>query len=167
MEVSQVVVVAENGVIGADGAMPWHLSSDLARFKRLTMGKPMVMGRKTFESIGTALPGRTSIVVTRNADWQAPGAVVAKDVEQALALAEALVRDAGGDGYCVVGGGEIYRQTRNRATRIDLTRVHAAPDGDTTFDPPESENWALVESENVPAGPKDSAPTTYEVWIRR
>jgi dihydrofolate reductase len=167
MHISQIVVVAENGVIGADGGMPWHLSSDLARFKALTMGKPMVMGRKTFESIGKVLPGRTSIVVTRDKTWQVPGAVAVSSVEEALELAETLVRDAGGEGYCIVGGGEIYRQTRKAATRMDITRVHASPEGDTIFEPPQEPKWHLKTSKDVPAGEKDSAATTYQVWLRR
>ncbi|HEY5150661.1 MAG TPA: dihydrofolate reductase, partial [Mycobacterium sp.] len=115
MSVTLVAAVARNGVIGADGGLPWHLPDDLRRFKALTMGHTMIMGRRTFESIGRALPGRVSIVVTRDAGWTAPGVTVAHSVEEALALAGP---DAAADAeVMVVGGGEIYRQTLELADR--------------------------------------------------
>ncbi|WP_294198350.1 dihydrofolate reductase [uncultured Sphingomonas sp.] len=118
-----VLARADNGVIGVDGRLPWRLPADLKRFKALTIGKPMLMGRKTFESFPAPLPGRRHIVLTRDRGWSAPGAEVAHDVDSALALA--------GDGeLSVVGGAEIYALLLDRADRIELTEVHLAPDGD-------------------------------------
>lgn len=122
-----VVAVAANGVIGADGDMPWHLPEDLRHFKALTMGKPMIMGRKTFESLPGLLPGRRHIVMTRDAAWQAQGAELACDVQAALALAGDVPE------VCVVGGGQVYAQFLPLADTIELTRIDAAPQGDTHF----------------------------------
>ncbi|QNQ08156.1 dihydrofolate reductase [Sphingomonas alpina] len=114
---------ADNGVIGRDGKLPWHLPADLRRFKAQTMGKPMVMGRKTFESFPSPLPGRRHIVLTRDREWTAPGAEVAHTPDEALALA--------GDGdISVIGGAEIFALLLDRADRIELTEVHLAPEGD-------------------------------------
>ncbi len=141
-----VAAVARNGVIGADGGMPWHLPADLKRFKRLTMGHPMVMGRKTFESMG-ALPGRRSIVVTRDPAWQADGAEVADSLDTALAMA------AGTDELImVVGGGQIYAQAIDRADRLEITHLDRAAPGDTMFpaiDPGMWESTAREEADGL------------------
>jgi dihydrofolate reductase len=126
-EIVLVVARADNGVIGRDGALPWRLPADLKRFKALTTGAPMIMGRKTFESLPGRLPGRRHIVLTRGA-WQADGAEVAHSVEAALALAD-------GARVSVIGGAEIYRLFEPIADRVELTEVHAAPDGDTVQPP--------------------------------
>ena len=129
--VTLVVARAENGMIGLDGRLPWHIPDDLKHFKAVTMGKPMVMGRKTFESLPGLLPGRRHIVLTRNPDWQAPGADIAADVKEALDL-------AGGGAISVIGGAEIFRLFLPIADRVELTEVHARPEGDTfipEFDP--------------------------------
>ncbi|WP_342657692.1 dihydrofolate reductase [Sphingomonas sp. NY01] len=123
-----VLARAENGVIGRDGALPWHIPADLKRFKALTMGKPMVMGRKTFESFPAPLPGRRHIVLTRDPAWRATGAEVAHDVEGALAL-------AGGGEVAVIGGAEVFALFEARADRIELTEVHGAPEGDAVVPP--------------------------------
>jgi dihydrofolate reductase len=115
---------ADNGVIGVDGGLPWRLPADLRRFKAMTTGLPLVMGRKTFESFPSLLVGRRHIVLTRDAGWARDGAEVAHDVDAALAL-------AGGPTVAVIGGAEIYRLFLNRADRIEITEVHAAPEGDT------------------------------------
>ncbi len=129
---------ADNGVIGKDNALPWRLPADLKRFKALTIGKPMIMGRKTFESLPGLLPGRRHIVLSRDGGWQAEGAEVATSVEQALALALA------GDGeVAVVGGAEIYRLFMPLAERVELTEVRGAFDGDTMMEPLGPE-WAEV-----------------------
>ncbi|MEG8037975.1 dihydrofolate reductase [Sphingomonas sp. LR60] len=120
-----ILARADNGVIGVDGRLPWRLPEDLKRFKALTMGTPMVMGRKTFESFPAPLPGRRHIVLTRDRNWSAAGAEVAHDVEAALALA-----GAGAGDISVVGGAEIYALLLDRADRIELTEVHCSPDGD-------------------------------------
>lgn len=136
-EVFLVVAVAKNGVIGADGTMPWHIPADLRRFKALTMGQPMVMGRKTFESLPGVLPGRRHIVLTRDPHWAEDGAEVARSVEQALAMANAAH-------VAVVGGAEIYRQFLPLADRIEWTEIHAEPAGDTRF--PEFDRGAWRET---------------------
>jgi dihydrofolate reductase len=130
-----ILARADNGVIGRDGGLPWRLPADLKRFKALTMGKPMVMGRKTFDSFPAPLPGRRHIVLTRDRDWSAPGAEVAHDVAGALALA--------GDGeVMVIGGAEIYALFLDRADRVELTEVHAAPVGDACV--PAFAGWGEV-----------------------
>ena len=130
-EIVFVVARARNGVIGRDGGLPWHLPADLKRFKALTMGAPIVMGRKTFQSLPGLLPGRRHIVLTRG-DWQAEGAEVAHSVEDALALAD-------GQRVSIVGGAEIFRLFEPLADRIELTEVHGAPEGDTVL--PAFEGW--------------------------
>jgi dihydrofolate reductase len=139
----QVVLIyarAANGVIGRDGHLPWHLPQDLRRFKALTLGRPMIMGRKTFDSLGGLLPGRRHIVLTRDPEWQAEGAEVAHSVDLALALAG--VGDGGGD-VAVIGGAEIYALFESHATRIELTEVHANFAGDTAMPPP-GPDWRVV-----------------------
>ena len=126
-EIVFVIARAENGVIGRDGGLPWRLPEDLKRFKALTMGAPMIMGRKTFESLPKLLPGRRHIVLTRG-DWQAEGAELAHTVEEALAL-------VGGPRASVIGGAEIYRLFLPVADRIELTEVHGRPEGDTVMPP--------------------------------
>ncbi|WP_114390862.1 dihydrofolate reductase [Notoacmeibacter marinus] len=173
-----VVAAAENGTIGRDGEMPWQLSSDLRRFKQITMGCPIIMGRKTFESIGRPLPGRLNIVVTRNYDWEADGALRAGSLDAALDLAAAHIesteraaRDDGDDdpelSICIIGGGQIYEQALPAADVIHMTRVLVPIDGDTVFPPLPASAFERVHSEDVPAGRKDSHPTRYEIWQRR
>jgi dihydrofolate reductase len=142
--VSLVVARAENGVIGKDGALPWHLPEDLRRFKALTMGTSMVMGRKTFDSLGRLLPGRQHIVLTRDPDWRFEGVDVANDV----ASAQALAREPR---LSVIGGAEIYRLFLPVADRIELTEIHSRPDGDTVLPAFEADEWREVARESHPA----------------
>lgn len=135
--VALVVAVARNGVIGAGGDLVWRISDDLKWFKKVTMGKPIVMGRKTYESIGKPLPGRANIVITRNPDYAPEGVSVVRTVEAALDLA----REEGADEICIIGGGEIYAQTLPLADRIYLTRVDAAPEGDVFFPNLDETTW--------------------------
>src|SRR4030081_3274312 len=132
-EIVLIVAVAENGVIGSGGTIPWRLKSDLQRFKALTFGRPVVMGRKTFASIGRPLPGRTNIVVTRDLAFRAAGAVVTNSAANAMAIAtgDALRRFA--TEIAIIGGAEIFAQSIDRADRLEITEVHARPDGDTRF----------------------------------
>ncbi len=168
MHVAIHVAVAANGVIGRDNGLPWRLSSDLKRFKAGTMGKPIVMGRKTFESIGKALPGRLNIVVTRDRGFRAEGVETAGSLEDALTLARVRGRCmAGADEICVVGGGEIYRQALPIADRLHVTHVLADVDGDARFPEIDPATWRLVGSEDVPAGERDSHATRYAVYERR
>lgn len=165
--ISIVVAVAANDVIGNDGGMPWKLSTDLKRFKALTMGKPMIMGRKTFDSVGKALPGRTSVVVTRDPSWQAEGVVPVQSLDVAIELAQEIAKANGADEICIVGGGEIYRQAMDKADVLHVTRVEATPDGDTFFPKIDPDHWQQISSENVPEGEKDSVATRYLVYKRR
>lgn len=158
-----VVAVAENGVIGRDGGMPWRLSTDLKRFKAVTLGKPVIMGRKTYDSIGRPLPGRANIVVTRNPDWRADGVKVTATLDEALAMAER----EDGDEICVIGGGELYAQAIGRADRLHVTHVLADIAGDTRFPPIDPSVWAVVKEVDVPPGEKDSHATRYAVYERR
>jgi dihydrofolate reductase len=134
---------ADNGVIGIDGGLPWRLPPDLRRFKAMTAGLPLVMGRKTFESFANPLPGRRHIVLSRDTAWMRPGAEVAHGLDAALAL-------AGGPTVAVIGGAEVYRLFLPRADRIELTEVHASPDGDTTM-PPLGPDWRETAREEHPA----------------
>lgn len=134
-----VVAVARNGIIGRDGGLPWHLPEDLAWFRQVTMGKAMVMGRKTWDSIGRPLPGRDSVVLTADRSWHAHGAHAAHDLDQALSLAESLRPQAGE--IAVIGGAALFAATLARATRLYWTEVHAAPPGDTVFPPFDRAGW--------------------------
>ena len=135
-----ILARASNGTIGRGGALPWRIPSDLKRFKALTMGRPMIMGRKTFESLGRLLPGRRHIVLTRSPGWQAPGAEVVHDANEALDLAR-------NDSVAVIGGAEVYRLLLPHTTRIELTEVHAHVSGDTFVDPPGPE-WREIARED-------------------
>ena len=162
-----VVAVAENGVIGAKGAMPWRLKSDMQRLKAITMNKPVVMGRKTFESLRRPLPGRTNIVITRDTAWRAAGAVVTHSVADARAVAtgDALRRFA--TEIAVIGGAEIYAQWMDFADRLEVTEVHARPDGDTRLAAISQAEWEEVARQRHPAGPDDSADFSYVTYRRR
>ena len=167
MEIVFVVAVAENGVIGANGAMPWRLRSDMKHFKAVTMGRPVVMGRKTFVSIGRPLPGRTNIVVTHDAGFRADGVVVTHSFSDAKAIAtgDALRRFA--TEIAIIGGAEIYAQWMARADRLEITEVHARPDGDTRFATIDAADWEEVARVRNPAGPDDSADFSYVTYRRR
>jgi dihydrofolate reductase len=162
--VSLIAAVADNGVIGVAGEMPWRLSTDLRRFKRLTMGKPVVMGRKTFESIGKPLAGRVNIVVTRQPDFAAEGVVVASSLPEALEAARAQVGEDGE--VMVIGGGEVYAAAIGQADRLYITHVAASPDGDARFPPIDAAVWRVRSREPAPAGEKDSAASTFVVYDR-
>ncbi|WP_441260438.1 dihydrofolate reductase [Bradyrhizobium sp. 521_C7_N1_3] len=166
MEIVFVVAIAENGVIGAGNAMPWRMKSDMARFKALTIGKPVIMGRKTFETLRRPLPNRTNIVITRDADYRANGAIVTTSAANAgaVALGDALRRSVAE--IAVIGGAEIYRQWLDRADRLEITEVHARPEGDTHFDIDKAE-WDEVGRIRHPAGPDDSADYSYVTYRRR
>ena len=167
MEIVLIVAVAENGVIGAGGAIPWRLKSDQQRLKAITLNKPVVMGRKTFESLRRPLPGRTNIVVTRDPNYRAGGAVVTTSFENARAVAhgDALRRFA--TEIAVIGGAEIYAQWMECADRLEITEVHARPDGDARFPAVDPTAWEEVARERNPAGPHDSADFSYVTYRRR
>jgi dihydrofolate reductase len=167
MDVVLIVAVADNGVIGSSGAIPWRLKTDQQRFKMMTMGKPVVMGRKTFISLRRPLPGRTNIVVTRDANFCAAGAVVTTSYADARAVAtgDALRRSAGE--IAVIGGAEIYAQWMACADRLEITEVHARPEGDTHFAAIDAADWEEVARARNPAGPDDSADFSYVTYRRR
>ncbi|MGX8013233.1 dihydrofolate reductase [Mesorhizobium sp. ORM8.1] len=168
MEVAIYVAIAENGVIGREGGLPWRLSTDLKRFKADTMGKPIIMGRKTHEGIGKPLPGRLNIVVTRDKAWRAEGVEVAHSLDEAITLAKVRGRCmAGAEEICVVGGGEIYAQALPLADRLHVTHVLGKFDGDAHFPPIDPNVWRIVRSQDFPAGEKDSHATRYTVYERR
>ena len=166
IRLSLIAAVAENGVIGAGDRMPWRLSSDLKRFKSITTGKPVVMGRRTFETIGKPLAGRLNIVVSRKTDFAPDGVVLAPSLEAALIKAEEKVRTSADKEIMVIGGGEIYREAIDLADRLYITHVEAAPEGDTHFPPIDPGFWRATVSEHTPAGPKDSAATTFVIYER-
>ena len=168
MDIAIYVAIAENGVIGREGGLPWRLSTDLKRFKADTMGKPIIMGRKTYEGIGRPLPGRLNIVVTRDKAWRAEGIEVAHSLGDAIALAKVRGRCmAGAEEICVVGGGEIYAQALPLADRLHVTHVLASVDGDAHFPPIDPNTWKVISAEDFPAGEKDSHDTRYTVYERR
>ncbi|MGH6924944.1 MAG: dihydrofolate reductase [Propylenella sp.] len=162
-----VVGVGENGVIGVDGQLPWRVRADLRKFRAITMGKPIVMGRKTFESIGRALDGRDNILVSRQPGYRPPGAVVAPSLEAALTIADERAAARGADEICVVGGGEIYAAAFPLASRLHVTHVAASPKGDTIFPKISSEEWAEVSRERLPPGEGDTASAVHMVYERR
>lgn len=146
-----VVAMASNRVIGRDGGMPWHIPADLRHFRAVTMGKPIVMGRKTFQSIGRPLPGRSNIVVTRDQGFSVPGVTVFGNVDDALQAAESTARRDGVDEIMIIGGGEIYARLLPAASRIYLTEVHEAPDGDVVFPEIDSAVWRETVREDFTA----------------
>jgi dihydrofolate reductase len=167
MEVVLIVALADNGVIGAHGAIPWRLKSDMQRLKAMTIGKPVVMGRKTFMSLRRPLPGRTNIVLTRDPDFRSPGAVVTTAFAdaRAVALGDALRRSV--TEIAVIGGAEIYAQWIDIADRLEVTEVHARPEGDTYFAAIDAAQWQELARVRNPAGPDDSAAFSYVTYRRR
>ena len=162
-----IAAVADNGVIGANGAIPWRLKSDMQRFKAMTIDKPVVMGRKTFASLRRPLPGRSNIVISRDAEFRAAGAVVTTSMAAARAIAtgDALRRFA--TEIAVIGGAEIYAQWFELADRLEITEVHARPGGDTSFVAIDAAVWQEVARERHSAAPDDSADFSYVTYIRR
>ena len=166
VSIAIIAAVAENGVIGQDNDMPWRLPSDLKHFKAVTLGKPVVMGRKTFQSIGRPLPGRPNIVVSRNPDYCAEGIEVVPSLEAALERARALAAEAGCGEVMVIGGGNLYAQAMKIADRLYITEVHAQPEGDTRF--PDIDKAIWRESARIPGerSQRDSAEVSFIVYER-
>jgi dihydrofolate reductase len=162
-----VAAVARNGVIGLDQGLPWRLSSDMKRYKALTWGKPMVMGRKTYLTIGRALPGRETIVVTRDPGFAAPGVLVAHNLEAALERAAERAHAMGASEIIVAGGGEVYTQTIARAERLLITEVALDAKGETRFPPIDPGQWREVRRENGERGPRDEADFAFVEYERK
>ena len=158
--VSLIVATDDRGGIGRDGRMPWHLPEDLQRFKRITMGKPIVMGRKTWESIGRPLPGRQNIVISRQAGLDTPGAMVVGSLPDALRAAGDVPE------VCVIGGAEIYRLALPLAREIHLTRVHALVDADTFFPLRDAVAWEEIGREDRPADERHAYPYSFIKLVR-
>ena len=162
MIISLVVAAASNNAIGKDGQLPWHLPEDMKHFKNITWGMPVIMGRKTFESLGKPLAGRKNIIVTRQPGWKQKGTVGVKTIEDALFLAkETDAKEA-----MVIGGGEIYKLLFEKARRIYLTRVESEPEADTFFPAINPRHWHLVSQKNHEADEKNAYNYSFQVWER-
>lgn len=176
-QISIIVAASQNGVIGRDGDMPWRLSTDLKRFKALTIGHPIVMGRKTFDSIGKPLPGRLNIVVTRDMDWAVDGVMRVSSLQSALDLATAHLESIHSQNedpdaelpeqIFITGGGEIYRQSMEIADTLFVTHVLAEIEGDTIFPEIDPEIWQETHREEVPESEKDTFATLFVRYQRR
>ncbi len=166
MLLSLIAAASENNAIGRDGQLPWHLSDDLKRFKRLTMGHPILMGRKTWDSIGHPLPGRTSIVISRQTDFQSgfDEVRIASNLDDALAHARGL--ENAPDNAFVIGGARIYEMCMPRVDRLLLTRVHAEVEGDVWFPEIDWQQWQLIEEEEHARDEKNDHAHTFQVWQR-
>lgn len=162
MILSLLVAAAENNVIGKDNQLPWHLPNDLRYFKNQTWGMPILMGRKTFESIGKPLPGRKNIVITRNTEWKNDGALVVHSLKEAIQLAE----NDGVKEIFVIGGAEIFNDAFEKAQRLYLTRIHAAIDGDTYLKGMNEADWKLVKNRFCSADEKNAYDHSFQVWER-
>lgn len=167
MMVSMIAAVAENGVIGADQTIPWRIPSDFAYFKRTTMGKPMVMGRKQFETLGKPLPGRVNIVVTRQRGYQPDGVIVINDLGAAIEHAKTIAQAEGGQEVMVIGGGDIYRQAMELADRLYVSHIDLHPEGDVRFPPIDPTQWVVVDLPEVAPSERDSATYRVKVYERR
>ncbi|TNI12021.1 type 3 dihydrofolate reductase [Aeromonas veronii] len=163
MKISMIAAMAHDRVIGKDNQMPWHMPADLAHFKRVTLGKPVLMGRKTFESIGRPLPGRRNLVISRNTDYQAEGIEVVGSVEAALAL----LAGSSVEELMVIGGGHLYAEMLPGADCLYLTRIDLAVEGDTRFPAFDDGQWQRIECESHPADEKNPHPYSFETWQRR
>lgn len=163
MIVSLLLAASENGVIGKENKLPWHLPDDLKYFKNLTWGLPILMGRKTFDSIGKPLPGRKSIVITRNKGWAQKGVEAVHSLDEAVQKAEQL----GAREIFVIGGAEIFTSSLPSANRVYLTRIHHHFDGDVFFPNLEEAQWQLTSSRFCAADEKNAYDHTYQVWERK
>lgn len=167
VRIAMIAGVAENGVIGNNQTIPWRVPSDMAFFRRTTMGKPVVMGRKQYETVGKPLPGRTNIVVTRQAGYQPDGVLVFPSIDAALAKAREIAEADGVDEIMIIGGGELYAQMMGRADRLYISHIDLHPAGDVLFPAIAPEQWAVVDLPEVTPSPKDEATYRVKVYERR
>lgn len=167
MKLVLVAAIGENGVIGREGNLPWRLRSDLQHFRRITIDKPVVMGRKTYESIGKPLKDRTNIVLTRDPNLKIPGAIVATSLDAALELARDDAKKRGTDEIMIIGGGDLFAATMADADRLEITLVHASPAGDVSFPPIDAHEWREIASEHHQHGPHDDCDFTTLTYARR
>jgi dihydrofolate reductase len=164
------VARARNGVIGRGGALPWRLAADMRRFRELTAGKPVIMGRKTWESLPARfrpLPGRLNVVLTRQAEYEAAGAVVCDDFSEAVEIAREQAAEDSADEVCVIGGADLFALALPDAARIYLTEVEGEPVGDAVMPALDEAGWREVSRQTAPAGPDDEYPTVFRVLERR
>ncbi|MEZ5829140.1 MAG: dihydrofolate reductase [Hyphomicrobiales bacterium] len=164
--IALVVAMAENRAIGRGGDLPWHLRSDMKFFRKVTMGKPIIMGRRTFKSLPRVLDGRLNVVLTRNAAFEAPGAVMAYNLEEALDVARKDAAKSGADEIMIIGGEDVFREVLPQTGRIYLTEVHASPEADTFFPELDRDDWREVFREAHPAGPNDDHAFSFVVLER-
>nr|AIA13567.1 Dihydrofolate reductase [uncultured bacterium] len=167
VRVAMIAAVAENGVIGSAQSIPWRIPSDMAFFKQTTLGKPIVMGRKQYETVGRPLPGRANIVVTRQTDYRGDGILVCGDVEAALAKATEIAGIDGVEEIMIIGGGDIYAQCLPFADRLYISHVDLTPQGDVCFPAISETQWAVVDLPEVQPHPKDEATYRVKVYERR
>jgi dihydrofolate reductase len=165
--IALVVAIGENGAIGRGGDLPWRLSSDMRYFRKITMGKPVIMGRRTFKSLPRVLDGRLNIVLTRDQGFVAPDAVMAHSLEEGLAAARESAVRTGADEIMVIGGEDVFREVLPQAHRIYLTEVHATPEADTWFPDFDKREWREVLRERHQAGPRDEHAFSFVVLERR
>jgi dihydrofolate reductase len=162
------VARARNGVIGRDGQLPWRLSTDMAHFKALTLGKPVIMGRKTWDSLPRKpLAGRTNIVLSRDGSFEPRGAIRCEDFSEAVQIAREQAAEDGASEVCVIGGADLFALTLPKARRMYLTEVDAVVDGDATFPPFDERQWREVAREAHPAGERDEHPFVFRTLVRR
>jgi len=161
-----IAALADNRVIGLDNKMPWHLPADLRHFKAMTLGKPIIMGRKTWDSLGRPLPGRLNLVISRQPDLQLEGAETFTSLDAALARAEQWAREQGVDELMLIGGAQLYAQALPQAQRLYLTRIDAAPAGDAFFPAFDEAEWHRLDSQPHPAE-GDAPAYRFETWQRR
>lgn len=167
VRIAMIAGVAENGVIGSDQTIPWRVPSDMAFFKKTTLGKPIVMGRKQYETVGRPLPGRTNIVITRQQGYQPEGVLVFHDIESALEKAQSIAADDGVDEIMIIGGGELYAQIMERAGRLYISHIDLSPAGDVRFPEIVPEHWVVVDTPEVTPSAKDEASYRVKVYERR
>jgi len=167
VRVAMIAAVAANNVIGRDGGIPWRIPSDMAFFKRTTMGKPIVMGRRQYESVGRPLPGRANIVVTRQAGYQPDGVIVIDGLEAGLERAKAIAEADGKEEVMIIGGGEIYARGMAFADKLYISHVELRPEGDVLFPPIDPGQWTLVEEPQVSPDPRDEAVYRIAIYARR
>lgn len=162
-----VAAIGENNVIGREGQLPWRLKSDLQHFRRVTLNRPVIMGRKTYASIGKPLKDRTNIVLTSDLSLPAPGCVLATSMDAAFGFARQDCQKRGVDEIMIIGGSGVFERTMPVAARLEITHVHASPDGDVKFPPIDPAVWREVSRQEVAPGPEDDAPFAVAEYVRR
>jgi dihydrofolate reductase len=167
MKIVLVAAIGDNNVIGREGKLPWRLKSDLQHFRKVTINHPVIMGRKTFASLGKSLKERTNIVLTSDSGFIAPGAVLATSLNDALAFARQDAAKRGVDEIMIIGGSDVFEAMMPSADRLEITHVHTSPEGDVLFPPIDREIWQVVAHEKHRAGPDDDSDFTVVTYERR